>query len=137
MPAVELPNGQSAILHNRDEISERVSRRIARAYMVAGATAARLVELGYDESNPLSWAKYADLTDEERNNLDGYEAELVVGFVKSWSLEATPTLDVVLDLPRSIFRVLADASLEEWNRTDEFGPDGVNDPKAPTGGLDN
>lgn len=133
MPAVELPNGQSAILHNRDEISERTARRIARAYMVAGATAARLVELGYDESNPLSWAKYAELTDDERNNLDGYEAELVVGFVKSWSLEGTPSLDVVLDLPRSTFRVLADAAQAEWNATGEFGPDGVTDPKAPTG----
>lgn len=100
--------------------------------MVAGSTAAKLVSLGYDESNPATWSVYGDLTDEQRNALDGYEAAMVVGFVKSWSLGELPTMDTVYDIPRSTFRVLADAAQAEWNRGDEFGPDGVTDPKAPT-----
>jgi len=132
MPAVELPNGQSAILYSRDEISERTARSISRAYMVAGSTAAKLVGLGYNDTDPTTWNVYSELTEDEQNNIDGYEAALIVGMVREWTLGAKPTLESVYDLPRLTFKELADACSNEYNGVEEFGPDGVDDPKAPT-----
>lgn len=132
MPALELPNGASAIIATRAEISERTSRNISRAYMVAGATVARLLELGYNEEDPTTWSAYSKLDDSEREAVDGYEAALIVGMVKSWSLGELPTLDSVYDLPSETFRALATACGDAYSQTQEFGPDGVTDPKAPT-----
>ena len=132
MPALELPNGASAIIATRNEISERTSRKIARAYMVAGATVARLLELGYVEDDPSTWTAYSKLDDNEREAIDGYEASLIVGFVKSWSLGDLPNEDSVYDLPSETFRALATACGDAYSKTEEFGPDGVTDPKAPT-----
>ena len=132
MPALELPNGASAIIATRNEISERTSRKIARAYMVAGATIAHLIELGYDEADPSTWSAYSKLTDQEREAVDGYEAALIVGLVKSWSLGDLPNEDSVYDLPSETFRALATACGDAYSKTEEFGPDGVTDPKAPT-----
>ena len=132
MPALELPNGASAIITTRAEISERTSRNISRAYMVAGATVARLLELGYNEEDPTTWSAYSKLDDSESEAVDGYEAALIVGMVKSWSLGELPTLDSVYDLPSETFRALATACGDAYSQTQEFGPDGVTDPKAPT-----
>lgn len=132
MPALELPNSASAIIATRAEISERTSRSISRSYMIAGATIARLLELGYDESDPKTWSAYSKLDEAEREAVDGYEAALIVGMVKSWSLGALPTVDTVYDLPSETFRALATACADAYSQAEEFGPDGVTDPKAPT-----
>ena len=84
MPAINLPNGQSAILYSRDEISERIARSISRAYMKAAGTAAKLTASGFDDSKPETWAVFSEISEEDQNNLDGYQAELIVGMVKSW-----------------------------------------------------
>jgi hypothetical protein len=132
MPAIELPGSASAIIATRSEITERTSRSISRAYMVAGATVARLIELGYNENDPTTWSAYAKLSPDEQNAVDGYEAALIVGMVKSWSLGDLPTADSVYDLPSETFKALATACADEYNRSEEFSPDGVTDPKAPT-----
>ena len=132
MPALELPNGASAIIKTRSEISERTSRNIARSYMVAGATVARLLELGYDETDPATWGSYSQLSEADRDAMDGYEAALIVGMVKSWSLGDLPTFDSVYELTSDVFRALANACGEAYAKSEEFGPDGVTDPKAPT-----
>ena len=132
MPALELPNSASAIIATRAEISERTSRSISRSYMIAGATIARLLELGYDESDPKTWSAYSKLDEAEREAVDGYEAALIVGMVKSWSLGDLPTVDTVYDLPSETFRALATSCGNAYSQTEEFGPDGVTDPKAPT-----
>jgi len=132
MPAIELPNGASAIIATKSEITERTSRSISRSYMVAGATVARLIELGYDENNPTTWSAYSKLDETEREAVDGYEAALIVGMVKSWSLGDLPTVETVYDLPSETFRALATACGDAYSQVEEFGPDGVTDPKAPT-----
>jgi len=132
MPALELPNSASAIIATKAEITERTSRSISRSYMVAGATIARLLELGYDETDPRTWSAYSKLDETEREAVDGYEAALIVGMVKSWSLGPLPSVDTVYELPSDTFKALAAACADEYNRTEEFGPDGVTDPKAPT-----
>ena len=130
MPAVNLPNNQSAILYSRDEISERTTRSISRAYMKAAGSAAKLTNLGFDETKPESWTIFAEISDEDRDNLDGYQAALIVGLVKSWSLGDLPTLDSALDLPKPVFEALAEACSNEFNNSTDFLPD--IDPKAPT-----
>ena len=130
MPAINLPNNQSAILYSRDEISERTTRSISRAYMKAAGSAAKLTNLGFDETKPESWTIFAEISDEDRDNLDGYQAALSVGLVKSWSLGDLPTLDSALDLPKPVFEALAEACSNEFNNSTDFSPD--IDPKAPT-----
>jgi len=129
MPAINLPNNQSAILYSRDEISERVARSISRAYMKAAGTATKLTNLGFDDKNPETWTIFSDISDEDQNNLDGYQAELIAGMVKQWSLGDLPTADSALDLPKNVFEQLAEACANEYNQTPDFSPD--IDPKAP------
>jgi len=130
MPAVNLPNNQSAILYSRDEISERTARSISRAYMKAAGSAAKLTNLGFDEAKPETWTVFADISDEDRDALDGYQAALIVGLVKSWSYGDLPTNDSALDLPKPVFEALAEACATEFNSSTDFSPD--IDPKAPT-----
>jgi len=129
MPAINLPNNQSAILYSRDEISERVARSISRAYMKAAGTATKLTNLGFDDKNPETWTIFSDISDEDQNNLDGYQAELIAGMVKQWSLGDLPTADSALDLPKNVFEQLSEACANEYNQTPDFSPD--IDPKAP------
>jgi len=130
MPAIELPNGASAIIKTREEITERVSRQISRAYIKAAGTAAKLASSGFDENDPTTWTRFADLTEEDQDNLDGYQAALIVGMVSSWSLGDLPTLETTLDLPKPTFEALAAACSEAFNQTPDFSPH--TDPKAPT-----
>jgi len=130
MPAINLPNGQSAILFNTEEISERTNRMISRAFMKAAGSAAKLNNLGFDDSKPETWSIFAEISDEDQANLDGYQAALIAGMVKSWSLGDLPTTESALDLPKAVFDELANACAEEYNKRPDFSPDP--DPKAPT-----
>ena len=130
MPAVNLPNNQTAILYSRNEISERTTRSISRAYMRAAGSAAKLTNLGFDEAKPETWTIFVEISDEDRDNLDGYQAALIVGLVKSWSYGDLPTADSALDLPKPVFEALAEACSNEFNSSTDFSPD--IDPKAPT-----
>jgi len=130
MPAINLPNGQSAILYSRDEISERTARNISRSYLKAAAAAARLAKLGFDENDPNSWSIFSEIPESDRDDLDGYQAALIVNMVQSWSIGELPTLETALDLPKATFDALAVACADEFNNTIDTGPD--IDPKAPT-----
>jgi hypothetical protein len=129
MPAINLPNGQSAILFSTDEISERTNRMISRAFMKAAGSAAKLNNLGFDDSKPETWSIFAEISDEDQANLDGYQAALIAGMVKSWSLGDLPTVESALDLSKPVFEALAEACATEFNKTSDFLPD--IDPKAP------
>ena len=134
MPHVTLPGDQVATLYGRDEITQRVARQIDRAYLAAAASAALIAEYGYDDTDPTTWGKaIARLTDEERDALDAYQAVLIAGLVKSWTVsDSLPTAESALDLPRGVFEALAAECASIYNDVSEFGPDGVNDPKADT-----
>jgi len=136
MPAVSLPNGASAIIASRSELSERASREIARSMMLAGATASKLVSIGFDDNDPSTWSKWSELTAEEQDAVNGFETTLIVQMVRSWSLGDLPTASNVLDLAKPIFDALSKACLDEYNNVVEFSPDGAIDPLAVTGGSD-
>jgi hypothetical protein len=128
MPAINLPNNQSAILYSRDEITERIARTISRAYLKAAGSAAKLAASGFDETKPETWTAFAEMSDEDRDNLDGYQAALIAGMVKSWSIGDLPTFDSALDLPKAIFEALSEACAAEFNGSTDFSPN--TDPKA-------
>ena len=130
MPVIELPNNQSATIKTRDEITERISRKITSAYTKAAGSAAKLAGMGLVADDPTTWTVWADISEEDQANLDGYQAELIVGFVKSWTLGDLPTVDSCLDLPKPTFDALAEACANEFNQVVDTSPD--IDPKAPT-----
>ena len=131
MPLIELPNGQSAVIASREEISERTTRSISRAYLSAASVAARLSSLGFDNAKPETWGAYNDLDSADIANMDAYQAELIVGLVKNWTLGELPTLESVLDLPKVTFDKLAEACGNEFNGSSINTEPDV-DPKAPT-----
>lgn len=130
MPAVNLPNGQSAILYSKDEVTERTARAISRAYLKAAGAAMKVAQLGFDENKPDTWKVMSEISEDDQRDLDGYQAALIAGMVREWTLGDLPTEDTALDLPRATFVALADACGEEFNRADDFDPN--IDPKAPT-----
>ena len=136
MPIIQLPNNQSAVIASRDEISERTTRSISRAYLSAASVAAHLASLGFDDTKPETWGEYSTLSDDQVKAMDAYQAELIVGLVKQWTLGDLPTLESVLDLPKATFDVLAESCGNEFNNS------GINtepdiDPKAPIAGSQN
>lgn len=132
MPLIELPNGQSAVIKAREEITERQSRSVSKAYLRAATSAVALAELGFDDKDPSTWGVVGKLSDEDQEGLTAYQAQLIVALVSSWTLGDLPTADSVLDLPKATFDALSEACATEYNKTNDFTPDGVKDPKAPT-----
>jgi hypothetical protein len=130
MPAINLPNGESAILYSNSEISERKNRMITRAFMKAAGSASKLTESGFVEEDPTTWSVFGDMPEEDLDNLNGYQAALIVGMVKSWTLGDVPTIDSALDLPKALFDQLSSACGEEFNNRLDVSPN--TDPKAPT-----
>jgi len=129
MPAINLTNGQTAIIFSKEEISERTNRSISRAFLKAASTAAKLTNLGFDDKDPGTWGVFSEISDDDQANLDGYQAVLIAGMVKSWSLGDLPTAETVVDLNKATFDELAAACGEEYNKTVDLSPD--TDPKAP------
>jgi len=99
--------------------------------MRAAGTAAKLATLGFDDQDPKTWGLFADISEDDQANLDGYQAQLIVGLVKQWTLGDLPTLESALDLPKATFDALSEACGVEFNgSTVNTEPDV--DPKAPT-----
>jgi len=101
--------------------------------MSAQSVGVKLVELGFNESDPATWNLYTKLSEDELNAMDGYQAELILGFLRSWSRGDLPTRENILDLPQAVFQELAAVCAEEYNNIPDFSPDGATDPKARTG----
>ena len=131
MPIVQLPNNQSAVICAREEITERTTRAISRAYMKAAGTAAKLANLGFDDKDPKTWGIFADISEDDQANLDGYQAQLIVGLVKQWTLGELPTLESALDLPKATFDALSEACDIEFNGSSVDTEPAI-DPLVPT-----
>lgn len=132
MPLIELPNSQSAVIVSKDELTERATRAIARAYMAAAGAASNIAKQGFNELDPSTWSVLTSVPEEEQEALDGYQVALIAHMVKSWTLGDLPTTESALDLPKATFDALVTACADEFNRTTDFGPDGALDPKAAT-----
>jgi hypothetical protein len=134
MSLVDLPNGKSAVLLTRDEITQRAAMKISQSMMASTAVAMRLTDNGMDPENPLTWGAYTSLNDDDVASLNAYQSELIVAFVKQWDvLSVLPSTENVLDIPQKTFEILAEKCQAEFNNVPEFGPDGATDPLVDTG----
>ena len=104
--------------------------------MEAAATAAKLASLGFDDTDPTTWSAFAALTEEDQQALNGYQAQLIVGLVKQWTIGELPTLETALDLPKATFDALASACGDEFNGS-TISTEPAIDPKAPTSDSQN
>ena len=134
MPIIELPNGVSAVILSRSELTERASRKVSDAWVRATSIAARLATAGWDEEDPSTWGPaLRTVPQEEFEDMRRFQTVLVLSMIKTWTL-GDITEDALLDLSHEAYEALAAACSAEYNRVDDFSPDGVADPKAPTTG---
>jgi len=133
MKVIQLPNGQTASIIEKSEVTERQSRAVINASMESTATAAKLAGLGFNDDDPTTWG----VLDQVPNALDrvqSFHGTLISTMVKAWSLGDLPTLDSALDLPKETFDALATACATEFAGA-SLDIDPHIDPKAPTGDL--
>lgn len=123
----ELPYG--AVLFTPEEVTERMSRRIAKAKNRLLPIVLELKDKGYlnpipsegSEVDGVLWdAKRIEeqlmtnlrvessMTDEQIDATNDYQSELILNLVRSWE-KSTLDLDSVLDLPTAKFQSLAEA----------------------------
>jgi hypothetical protein len=135
---VELPGGESAVLKNDDEMTNKEVKAIRRAARVAMSVVNRLQELGFDENKPETWSAFTAMTDEEADQIDLFQRECVIVRLKSWTLDkAIPTtVDEVDNLPRSIYAALTTAAAKV-NLSDDFGMENAANPSQATDGSAN
>jgi len=132
MPIIELPNGVSAVILSRNELTERASRKVSDAWVRATSIAARLAIAGWDEDDPQTWGPaLRTVPQEEFEDMRKFQTTLVLSMIKTWTL-GDINEDALLDLPHETYEALAAACSTEYNRADDFSPDGVADPKAAT-----
>lgn len=132
---IPLGDGQSAILKDDQELTNREMKMIQRAGRIAaGVSVAMRDNLGFDETDPDTWATaLAKVSDEDYDSLDLFQRTCVLIRLKSWTLDLPipATVDEVDDLPRSIFDPLTIAATD-LNFAEQFGIEGAKDPKAGT-----
>lgn len=132
MPHVQLPEDNTATIHARKALTERKVRAISNAYMASMGVIGKLEKAGYNPADSTTWHAYNELTDQEREAIEGHEVALIVNFVKEWSLGDLPTEETALDLPSEIFTALKEAAEKEWLGTTDspFDVDGAINPLA-------
>ena len=134
---IDLPDGQTAVLKDNAELTNKEAKALRRSARIAAAIAVRLENQGFKDADPESWRYLADLTDEEDSNLDLFQRQCIFTRLVLWSLERDlpATIDAVDDLPRPIYVPLA-AAASDIKLTDDFTVDSVADPKADTEGSE-
>jgi hypothetical protein len=74
---------------------------------------------------------YSLLTEEEIDDLEGYDAVVTAVMTEAWSMPDPITPASVLNIPSHIFTPLAKLAMEEWDKVIDFSVDGsIDDPKT-------
>ena len=129
---VELPNNQSAVLRNYDELTERQARRIRSSLRSALELAGVIATSGYDDNDPSTYKILKDMDEGEGTAIDDYTDRCIVEMVKSWTLGDLPTMETVGDLPTATYAVLGEAAVLQTRDNEQFTADGAADPKVLT-----
>lgn len=132
----------NAVVYSADEITERMSRRIAKARKNMMPMALELSDKGYLDPIPTEWddAKRetqarlnlqieAEMSDDKLDAMNNYQSELILTMLKSWD-NGDITLDSVLDLKKADFEALSNAC-DEALRGSIVELEPTPDPKAP------
>jgi len=144
---IPLPDGQTALLRDSAELSNRDVKTLRRAARKVGTVGQKLREMGLDdlrdmptdgiemseEAQRKAMEILASLSDEEDDSLDLFQRTCVVVRLHAWSLDLPlpTTVDEVDDLPRPIYGVLT-TEAAKLDLNEQFGLDGATDPKADT-----
>ena len=134
---IELPEGQSAILKDDAELTNKEVKAMQRSSRVAASVVKNLEELGYNDEDPDAWKVITELPDEDYDSIDLFQRTCVIIRLKSWTLDrALPTnVDEVDDLPMPIYTPLTIAAVK-INFDEQFDMEGASDPKVLTAGSD-
>ena len=127
---VELPNNQSAVLREYDELTERQARRIRGALRGWLEQAGIMSASGFDEADPATWGNLKDLGIDE-TAYERYADRCIVEMVKSWTFGDLPTMETVGDLlPATTYQKLSDKAIELSRGDEASGVEGATDPKV-------
>jgi len=128
---IQLPEGHSAVLKDDVDMTNKEVKSLRRAARVAMGIATRLQEVGFDETDPSTWAAFTDMSDDEADTIDLFQRQCVVTRLRSWTLDRPmpTTVDEVDDLPRPIYVTLTVAAID-INLSDSFEMDGAANPLA-------
>lgn len=148
---IPLPDGQTALLRDSSELSNKDVKTLRRAARKVGVVGQKLRDLGLDElrdvgdadaeMSPEAQSKameiLAGLSDDEDDALDLFQRTCVVVRLHSWSLDRPlpTTVDEVDDLTRPVYDVLT-REAAKLDLNEQFGVDGAADPKADTAGSE-
>lgn len=144
---IPLPNGQTALLRDSEELSNADVKVLRRAARKVGVVGQKLREMGLDdlrdvsadtqEMSPETQNKameiLASLSDDEDDALDLFQRTCVIVRLHAWSLDRPlpTTVEEVDELPRPIYGVLT-TEAAKLDLNEQFGLDGAVDPKADT-----
>ena len=102
---ITTPDGVVWTIRSKDEVTERQSREIVRAYMPAFLVAQKLT--GFDEAKPETWGSFTALSAEEQMAFSDYQAALISTMT---TIDTDPH-----DLPTAVFEMLAGACSDAYN----------------------
>ena len=135
MSIINLPGGETAVLKDDEELTNREIKQMQKASRVAAGIVGDLEKAGYQQDDPEAWKVIAELPDDDYDSLDLFQRTCVILRLKSWTLDRPlpQTVDEVDDLPIAIFTPLTIAAVQ-INFDEEFGIEGASDPLAVTAG---
>ena len=132
MPVIELPNGHSAVIITRDDLTQRTARAINASWLKATSVAAQLAKAGWNADDPSTWGDAMTIiSQDEFDTMSNFQTVLILNMVKSWTY-GDINEDAILDLPQRTYEQLAAACSTEYNKVVDFSPDGVTDPLVRT-----
>jgi hypothetical protein len=136
---IELPGGDTAVLKDDTELTNREVKNMQRASRVAASVVGELERLGYKEDDPEAWKAIAGLSDEDYDSLDLFQRTCVIIRLKSWTLDRPLPQDVdeVDDLPVAVYTPLTIAAVKIGFDEGFDKESGTLDPKAVTAGSGN
>jgi len=153
---IELPDKQTALFRDGNELSNRDVKILRRAARKVGLVSAKLKELGMDDvredakdddsedtdaaekNNQRALSILTKLSDDEDDDLDLFQRVCVAVRLIEWSLDLPlpRDADAVDDLPRPIYAVLT-AEAAKLDLRDNYSKEaGLADPKADTENSD-
>lgn len=134
---IELPDGQSAVLKDDAELTNKEVKLMQRSSRVAASVVKDLEELGYKEDDPEAWKVITELPDEDYDSIDLFQRTCVIVRLESWTLDRPlpTTVDEVDDLPMPIYTPLTVAAVK-INFDEQFDVEGAADPKVLIAGSD-
>ena len=130
---IELPNGQSAVLKDVSELTNREVKTLRKSARIASSVALGLERAGFEDDNPESWKLIAEMDDDDYDTLDLFQRTCAIIRLKSWTLDLPmpKEADEIDDLPMNIYGPLV-AAAADINLTEDFTVAGANDPLVAT-----